>query len=149
MKTKLLGLYLFLEQIKSPLLDPVHGQALTALDLFRGLYAVKHPAADCLGLWAEGPAIYDAAVIGWAGTIEPEELPSLVEGMIGELGPQVVRTQAVLAPLLALGQQPGKDQPGPGTGAANNQQPGASAGTADRKLADQTAGTGPHDQQQQ
>jgi len=106
---------------------------------------VQHPAADCLGLWAEGSAVYDAAVIGWAGTIEPEELPALVEAMIGELGPQVARTQSVLGPLLALRQQPAKpDQ----TGAAEQQQPSADAQAARRELADQPPSASGHDQQQ-
>lgn len=144
MKNKLLGLYLFFEQIKSPLLNPGQAQNLTAIDLFRGLYAVKHPIAECLGLWSEGAAVYDAAVIGWAGTIEPEDLPGLVEAMIGELGPQIVRTQSVLEPLQALRQQAKANEPG----AADQQQPGADARVAGREVPNQPPPASRHNHQQ-
>jgi hypothetical protein len=91
-----LSLYLFLEKLDSPLLRHKPGQSVATMDLFRVLYAQTIPVGESLALVAQGLEVFDAAVIGWAGTLTPDDLGQKIEGLFNTLTPEAQHAAAAV-----------------------------------------------------
>lgn len=81
-----LGMYLFLEEIGSPLIAPNPQAPPTARDLFTVLFVLTHPLADCWEAWERGDRAFMGTVIAWADTIAVPDLAALTEAITTHIG---------------------------------------------------------------
>jgi hypothetical protein len=76
-----LGLYLLLEKMGSPIVR-AGAQDVSPLALFQAVYVLAHPLPESLAAWAQGPDLFDAAVLGFADRIPLSELDKLGDKII-------------------------------------------------------------------
>lgn len=76
-----LAQYLFLVKINSPLVKPGE-RGIDEMDMFRAVFVLAKPLADCLTYWAQGAETYDAAVMGFAAEVPLGELDKLGDKLL-------------------------------------------------------------------